>query len=36
VLMPGALLMAAMFFTSVYFSVKDCFELPSPGSETQA
>jgi len=36
VLMPGALLMSAMFFTSVYFSVKDCFELPSPGSETQA
>lgn len=36
VLMPGALLMAAMFFTSVYFSVKDCFDLPSPGSETQA
>jgi hypothetical protein len=36
VLMSGALLMAAMFFTSVYFSVKDCFELPSPGSETQA
>jgi hypothetical protein len=36
VLMPGALLMAAMFFTSVYFSVKDCFELPSPGSATQA
>jgi hypothetical protein len=35
VLMPGALLMSAMFFTSVYFSVKDCFELPSPGSETQ-
>ena len=35
VLMPGALLMAAMFFTSVYFSVKDCFDLPSPGSETQ-
>ena len=35
VLMPAALLMAAMFFTSVYFSVKDCFELPSPGSETQ-
>jgi hypothetical protein len=36
VLMPGALLMAAMFFTSVYFSVKDCFELPEPGSEHQA
>ena len=36
VLMPGALLMSAMFFTSVYFSVKDCFDLPSPGSETQA
>lgn len=36
VLMPGALLMAAMFFTSVFFSVKDCFDLPSPGSETQA
>jgi hypothetical protein len=36
VLMPGALLMSAMFFTSVYFSVKDCFELPSPGSEIQA
>jgi hypothetical protein len=36
VLMPGALLMAAMFFTSVYFSVKDCFDLPSPGSEIQA
>lgn len=36
ILMPGALLMAAMFFTSVYFSVKDCFDLPSPGSETQA
>ena len=35
VLMPGALLMAAMFFTSVYFSVKDCFELPEPGSEHQ-
>ena len=26
----------SMFFTSVYFSVKDCFDLPSPGSETQA
>ncbi len=36
VLMPGALLMAAMFFTSIYFSVKDCFELPEPGSEHQA
>ncbi len=36
VLMPGALLMSAMFFTSVYFTVKDCFELPLPGSETQA
>jgi len=36
VLMPGALLMAAMFFASVYFSVKDCFELPEPGSEHQA
>ena len=36
VLMPGALLMAAMFFTSVYFSVKDCFELPEPGGEHQA
>jgi hypothetical protein len=36
VLMPGALLMSAMFFTSVYFSVKDCFDLPSPGSEIQA
>jgi hypothetical protein len=36
VLMPGALLMSAMFFTSVYFSVKDCFDLPLPGSETQA
>jgi hypothetical protein len=36
VLMPGALLMAAMFFTSVYFSVKDCFDLPSPGSEVEA
>ena len=36
VLMPGALLMAAMFLTSVYFSVKDCFELPEPGSEHQA
>jgi len=36
VLMPGALVMAAMFFTSVYFSVKDCFELPEPGSEHQA
>ena len=36
VLMPSALLMAAMFFTSVYFSVKDCFELPEPGSEHQA
>jgi len=36
VLMPGSLLMAAMFFTSVYFSVKDCFELPEPGSEHQA
>lgn len=36
VLMPGALLMSAMFFTSVYFSVKDCFDLPSPGQETQA
>lgn len=36
VLMPGALLMAAMFFTSVYYSVKDCFELPEPGSEHQA
>ena len=36
VLMPGALLMSAMFFSSVYFSVKDCFDLPSPGSETQA
>ena len=36
VLMPGALLMAAMFFISVYFSVKDCFELPEPGSEHQA
>jgi hypothetical protein len=36
VLLPGALLMAAMFFTSVYFSVKDCFELPEPGSEHQA
>jgi hypothetical protein len=36
VLMPGALLMAAMFFTSVYFSVTDCFDLPMPGSETQA
>ena len=36
VLMPGALLMAAMFFTSVYFSVKDCFEFPEPGSEHQA
>jgi hypothetical protein len=36
VLMPGALLMSAMFFTSVYFSVKDCFDLPSPGSEVQA
>ncbi len=35
VLMPGALLMAAMFFTSVYFSVKDCFDLPSPGSEVE-
>jgi hypothetical protein len=34
--MPGALLMAAMFFTSVYFSVKDCFDLPSPGSEVEA
>jgi hypothetical protein len=34
--MPGALLMAAMFFTSVYFSVTDCFDLPMPGSETQA
>jgi hypothetical protein len=36
VLMPGALLMSAMFFTSVYFSVKDCFELPLPGNENQA
>ena len=36
VLMPGALLMLAMFITSVYFSVKDCFDLPSPGSEIQA
>ena len=36
VLMPGALLMAAMFFTSIYFSVKDCFELPEPGNEHQA
>jgi len=36
VLMPSALLMAAMFFASVYFSVKDCFELPEPGSEHQA
>ena len=36
VLMPGALLMAAMFFASVFFSVKDCFELPEPGSEHQA
>jgi hypothetical protein len=36
VLMPGALLMSAMFFTSVYFTVKDCFELPLPGSETHA
>jgi hypothetical protein len=36
VLMPGALLMAAMFFTSVYFSVKDCFDLPLPGSQTEA
>ena len=36
VLMPSALLMAAMFFTSVYFSVKDCFELPELGSEHQA
>jgi hypothetical protein len=36
ILMPGALLMAAMFFTSIYFSVKDCFELPEPGSEHQA
>ena len=36
VLMPGALLMAAMFFTSVYYSVKDCFDLPEPGSEHQA
>jgi len=35
VLMPGALLIAAMFFTSVYFSVKDCFDLPSPGSEVE-
>jgi hypothetical protein len=34
--MPGALLMSAMFFTSVYFSVKDCFELPLPGNENQA
>jgi len=36
ILMPGALLMSAMFFTSVYFSVKDCFDLPSPGGETEA
>ena len=36
VLMPGALLMAAMFFTSVYFSVKDCFDLPLPGNQTEA
>jgi len=28
--------MAAMFFTSVYFSVKDCFDLPLPGSQTEA
>ena len=33
---PIALIFFAMFFTSVYFSVKDCFDLPSPGSETQA
>jgi hypothetical protein len=36
ILMPGALLMSAMFFTSIYFSVKDCFDLPSPGGETEA
>ena len=35
-LVPGALLMAAMFFTSIYFSVRDCFDLPVPGAQTQA
>ena len=35
-LVPGAVLMAAMFFTSIDFSVRDCFDLPVPGAQTQA
>jgi hypothetical protein len=27
-LMPAAMLIAAMFFTSTYFSFRDCFEAP--------
>jgi hypothetical protein len=32
IMMPVALLMAAMFFTSVYFTVRDCFgeTVPAP------
>jgi hypothetical protein len=31
--MPMALLMAAMFFTSVYFTVRDCFGEMVPTTE---
>ncbi len=33
-IMPAALLMAAMFSTSLYFTFRDSFEAPSPDDET--
>lgn len=33
-LFPALMLVAAMFFTSLYFSYRDCFDLDTPSAET--
>jgi hypothetical protein len=32
ILFPGLMLLAAMFFTSLYFTFRDCFEFPEEGT----
>ena len=36
ILFPALMLMASMFFTSLYFTFRDCFDLPAPAAEVKA